>query len=147
MSKLVLIIEDSEPCAETLQIALESLPGLETRVMQSVSAAIAALRDNGNDVAAIVTDLNFHDLAKKSTVEKRLSGKDLPRIILDGFDLIRQLRAESRFARLPILLISGDSDPRLPARALEQGANAFFAKPYSPSAVRRKLEQLLCSQG
>ena len=51
---------------------------------------------------------------------------------LDGFDLIRQLRAEPRFAHLPILLISGDSDPRLPARALELGADAFFAKPYSP---------------
>jgi PleD family two-component response regulator len=54
------------------------------------------------------------------------------------------LRAEPGCARLPILLISGDSDPRLPARALARGANAFFGKPYSPSAVRRKLEQLLC---
>jgi len=62
----------------------------------------------------------------------------------DGLDLIRHLRAEPRFARLPILLISGDSDPRLSERALAQGADAFFPKPYSPSAVRRKLEQLLC---
>lgn len=134
MPKLVLIVEDSEPCAETLQIALESLPGLEMRVVQSAGAAIAALRDAANDVAAMVTDLNIHGAAGNG-----LAG--------NGFDLIRQLRAEPRFAALPILLISGDSDPRLPARALEQGANAFFAKPYSPSAVRRKLEQLLCSQG
>ena len=61
----------------------------------------------------------------------------------DGFDLIRKLRAEPRYARVPILLISGDSDPHLPVRALEQGADAFFAKPYSPSAIRRKLEQLI----
>jgi CheY-like chemotaxis protein len=54
------------------------------------------------------------------------------------------VRAEPRFARLPIVLISGDSDPLLPARALAQGADAFFPKPYSPAAVRRKLEQLLC---
>jgi CheY-like chemotaxis protein len=40
-------------------------------------------------------------------------------------------------------LISGDSDPGLPARALAEGADAFFSKPYSPSAVRRKLEQLI----
>jgi len=124
MQRLILIIEDSETCAETLQIALESIPGVETRAVRSPRAAIAALQDRGNDVAAIVTDLH------------------LPQS--DGFDLIRQLRAEPRFARLPILLISGDSDPRLPARAIAQGADAFFAKPYSPSAVRRKLEQLLC---
>jgi two-component system chemotaxis response regulator CheY len=124
MARLVLIVEDSETCAETLLIALESIPGLEPRVIQSPRAAIAALRDNTDDVAAIVTDLH------------------LPHS--DGFELIRQLRAEPRFARLPIVLISGDSDPLLPARALAQGADAFFPKPYSPAAVRKKLEQLLC---
>ena len=137
MPRLVLIVEDSEPCAETLQIALESLPGLETMVLQSAVAAMAALQDAGNDVAALVTDLNIH----------RVAGPNAESLAADGFDLIRQLRAEPRYALLPILLISGDSDPRLPRRALEQGASAFFAKPYSPAAVRRKLEQLLCSQG
>jgi CheY-like chemotaxis protein len=124
MAKLVLIVEDSETCAETLLIALESIPGLEPRVLQSPRAAIAAIRDESNEIAAIVTDLH------------------LPQS--DGFELIRQLRSEPRFARLPILLISGDSDPLLPARALAQGADAFFPKPYSPAAVRKKLEQLLC---
>jgi two-component system chemotaxis response regulator CheY len=129
MAKLVLIVEDSETCAETLQIALESLPGIEVRVIHSPLAAMAALRERGNEVAAIVTDLNLGDPGQPHS---------------DGFDLIRKLRAEPRFARLPILLISGDSDPGVPARALSLGADAFFPKPYSPLAVRRKLEQLLC---
>jgi CheY-like chemotaxis protein len=124
MLKQVLIVEDSESCAETLQIALESIPGLETRIMNSPRAAIVALRESQGEIAAVVTDLH------------------LPQS--DGFDLIRQLRAEPRFARLPILLISGDSDPLLAEKALAQGADAFFPKPYSPSAVRKKLEQLLC---
>ena|ERR1035438_1749901 len=129
MAKLVLIVEDSETCAETLQIALESLPGIELRVIQNLRAAVAALHEAGSDVAALVTDLNF-------------GGAHQPHS--DGFDLIRQLRSEARFAHLPILLISGDSDPMLPERALAQGADAFFPKPYSPSAVRKKLEQLIC---
>jgi CheY-like chemotaxis protein len=129
MAKLVLIVEDSETCAETLQIALESIPGVEVRSIHSPGAAIAFLKGRGSDIAAIVTDLNLAQNAG-------LNG--------DGLDLIRRLRAEPRFARLPILLISGDSDPRLSERALAQGADAFFPKPYSPSAVRRKLEQLLC---
>jgi CheY-like chemotaxis protein len=124
MLKQVLIVEDSEACAETLQIALESIPGVETRVIGSPRAAMVAALESHGEIAAIVTDLH------------------LPQS--DGFDLIRQLRAEPRFARLPILLISGDSDPLLAERALAQGADAFFPKPYSPSAVRKKLEQLLC---
>jgi CheY-like chemotaxis protein len=129
MPRLVLIVEDSETCAETLSIALESLPGVELRVIHSPHAAIAAVWDPGNDVAAVVTDLN-------------LGERHQP--LSDGFDLIRKLRAEPRFARLPIVLISGDSDPTIRERALAQGADAFFPKPYSPSAVRKKLEQLLC---
>ena len=129
MPKLVLIVEDSETCAETLLIALESVPGVEVRVIHSQRAAIAAIFDPGNDVAAIVTDLNLGDSQQPQS---------------DGFDLIRRLRAEPRFAKLPILLISGDSDPLLPQRALALGADAFFPKPYSPSAVRKKLEQLIC---
>jgi CheY-like chemotaxis protein len=124
MSRLALIVDDSETCAETLQIALERIEGLEVRVVRSPRAAIAMLRDA--EIAAIITDLHMPQS--------------------DGLDLIRQLRAKPRFAALPILLISGDSDPSLPARALANGADAFFAKPYSPAEVRRKLEQLLCSK-
>jgi CheY-like chemotaxis protein len=128
MSKLVLIVEDSEACAETLQIALELIPGVEVRSIHSSSAAIAILNETSREIAAIVTDLNLaHGVGPG-----------------DGLDLIRHVRAEPRFAELPILLISGDSDPLLSERALAHGADAFFPKPYSPSAVRKKLEQLLC---
>jgi CheY-like chemotaxis protein len=123
MPRLILIVEDNETCAETLQIALESIPGVETRVSRSMNAGLAAALAEENEIAAIVTDLH------------------LPQS--DGFALIGRIRAEPRLAGVPILLISGDSDPGLPSRALEKGADAFFAKPYSPSAVRRKLEQLL----
>jgi CheY-like chemotaxis protein len=129
MPKLILIVEDSETCAETLQIALERIPGVEVRSIHTPRAAIALLNERDNEIAAIITDFN---LAPR------------PGLPGDGLDLIRQLRAEPRFDRLPILLISGNTDPRLSERALAEGADAFFPKPYSPSAVRRKLEQLLC---
>ena len=115
MSRLVLIVEDSETCAETLQIALELIPDVEVRSIHSQDAAISFLNTRDSDVAAIVTDLNLP------------RGAGLPG---DGLDLIRHIRAEPRFARLPILLISGDSDPLLCERALAQGADAFFPKPY-----------------
>ncbi|MDE3196886.1 MAG: response regulator [Acidobacteriota bacterium] len=123
MSKLVLIVEDSESCAETLQIAIEAAAGLEAQVVESPSAALKVARGGGREVAAVVTDLHLRQS--------------------DGLALIRQMRAAPELARIPILLISGDTDPMLPERALSQGADAFFSKPYSPAAVRRKLEELL----
>jgi CheY-like chemotaxis protein len=122
--RTILIVEDNATCAETLQIAFESMPEMKTIVLETPDAALEALRDCANDIAAVVTDLHMP--------------------ANDGFELIRRLRAERRYALLPVLLISGDSDPQLPERALAHGADAFFSKPYSPAAVRRKLEQLLC---
>ena len=57
--RTILIVEDSETCAETLQIALESMPGLKTMVLPSLAAALAALRSSDNDIAALVTDLHM----------------------------------------------------------------------------------------
>jgi len=124
MRRIILIVEDSETCAETLQIALESIVDVEARPVRGVQAALAVLEDDTNEVAAIVTDLH------------------MPR--RNGFELIGQLRSDKRYSQIPILMVSGDSDPGLPERALAEGASAFFAKPYSPAAVRRKLEQMIC---
>lgn len=74
-------------------------------------------------VCAIITDLH------------------LPR--MSGFELIRRVRELPGYAGVPILVISGDSDPGTPDRIRSLGANAFFSKPYSPAAVRKKLEMLL----
>ena len=123
MLRRVIIVDDSETCAETLGIALESIQDVEIRILRSARAARAALQEPG-EIAAVITDL------------------DMPGT--NGFDLIDEIRAEPRFAGMPILMISGTSDPRSAERALAHGATAFFAKPYSPAAVRRKLEQLVC---
>lgn len=122
MPRTVIIIDDSETCGETLQIALESLPGIAISVARNLTSAMSAI--NGNDVAAIITDLH---------IQKE-----------DGLDLIRRIRLEPKLSSTPVILISGDSDPLISARAIAGGANAFFAKPYSPAAVRRKLEELIC---
>jgi DNA-binding response OmpR family regulator len=122
--RLVVVVEDSTDCAETLQIALEAMRDTEVRVFEDAQSLWRIPEFDFARIAAVVTDLH------------------LPQS--DGFDVIRRLRADARLAAIPILMISGDSDPRLPDLARSSGASAWFAKPYSPSAVRRKLEELMC---
>ena len=57
MSRLALIVEDSETCAETLQIALELIEGLEVRIVGSPRAAIATMHES--EIVAIITDLHL----------------------------------------------------------------------------------------
>ncbi len=121
MARIVLIVEDTELCRETLEMALTKVPDLAVRSVTSAEEALEWL--DANDVSALVTDLH------------------LP--LMNGFELIEAVRGGPWRSSLPILVISGDSDPRVPTRVAQLGANAFFTKPYSPSEVRHTLERLL----
>jgi len=48
---------------------------------------------------------------------------------------------------LPVIVISATTDPTAATRALASGASAFFPKPFSPSVIRRKIEELLNEGG
>jgi DNA-binding response OmpR family regulator len=121
VQRTVLIVEDSDTSADTLEIALLSLP--DVRIMHAGTGRIAWRLIQNERVAAIITDLH------------------LPH--MDGFELIERVRAANGAAHLPIIVISGDSDPGTPERVRRLGADAYFAKPYSPAAVRGMLERLL----
>ena len=95
----------------------------EPRLAHTSTAEDALLILDSTDIAAVITDIHLPSM--------------------DGFDLIARLRDQPRFARLPILVTSGDPDPASPERALSLGANAYFPKPYSPSAIRRKVKELI----
>ncbi len=124
--RTVLIVEDAETCATTLEVAFLGIPGVQVIVAPSAQEALRLMHDERRSIGALVTDLN------------------LPR--MDGFELIERVRGDRRLARLPIIVVSGDTDPHTPERTLRLGADAYFGKPYSPGEVRRKLEQLLDAQ-
>ena len=122
-TRTVLIVEDAESCATTLEFALLGIPHLRVRVAPNARQALELLASTGSQISALVTDLNLPSM--------------------DGFELIERVRSDTRTARLPIVVISGDSDPRTPDRIHRLGADAYFGKPYSPALVRQKVEQLL----
>jgi CheY-like chemotaxis protein len=121
VARTVLIVEDSDTSADTLEIALLSVPDVSITHAATGRKAWQLIQNQG--VAAIITDLHMPHM--------------------DGFELIERVRAAGGAAHLPIIVISGDSDPKTPERVRRLGADAYFAKPYSPAAVRETLERLL----
>ena len=122
-ARSVLVVEDSENSAAMLEIAFLGIPNVAVLLTGSAVEAMRILDSGEAHVNVIVTDLN------------------MPR--MDGFELIRRVRADRRLAKLPIIVVSADTDPTTPSRVAELGVDAFFPKPFSPAQVRRKLEQLL----
>jgi two-component system, chemotaxis family, chemotaxis protein CheY len=119
----VLIVDDSPQMALNLEIALSNGPEFAVQVVGSAREALAVLNEAGCEVAAIVTDL------------------EMPK--MDGYELIAALRKLPRWAATPIIVSSGTVDPDAPSRAQKVGANAYFAKPYSPLKLRKTLTKLL----
>lgn len=121
--RIVLVVDDSPQVAANLEIALTTGTSFEVQVVTSAKEALSVLGEPGCHVVAIVTDL------------------EMP--VMDGFELICALRHDPRWAKVPIIVSSGTADPDAPRRAAHLGANAYFAKPYSPMQLRNKLTSLL----
>lgn len=119
----VLIVEDAETCASTLEIIFSSIRGLRVLTADSAERAWELIESQDQDIRAIVTDIHMPGM--------------------DGFELIDRVRATKAYAGLPIVVITGSTDPHVSDRLRTRGVSAVFAKPYSPAVVRQKLEQLL----
>ncbi len=120
--RAVLIVDDSDNAAATLEVALLAIPALAVITASSGAEALRILSQDAR-VAVVVTDLNMP--------------------LMDGFEFIRRLRSHPRVSAIPVVVISGDTDPATPERVAHLGVSAFFTKPFSPAAVRRKLEHIL----
>jgi two-component system, chemotaxis family, chemotaxis protein CheY len=122
-SGTVLIVEDADTCASTLEIIFSSIRGLKILVASSAERAWQMLEDRSGDIRVLVTDLHMPGM--------------------DGFELIERVRTDKLHAAMPIVVITGSTDPHVSDRLRQSGVDAVFAKPYSPALVREKLEQLL----
>ena len=62
---------------------------------------------------------------------------------LNGFEVCRRLRAESRFASVPIVMVTGNEDQAAVSLAFEAGATDFISKPVNWALLPRRLEYIL----
>ncbi len=57
-----------------------------------------------------------------------------------GIDLLRRVRAESRFKHLPFLLVTAEAERTQVAEALQAGVSNYVIKPFTADSLKEKLE-------
>ena len=119
----ILLVDDAPESGAILAIALRTIPGAVVEIAESAEAALSLLAAETVDV--LITDI-------------RMTG-------MTGLELLGALRERGRWPRAGALVISGETDPELPGRALAAGASAYFAKPFSAGKVRQTVLSLLKS--
>lgn len=122
--KRVLLVDDEEDLVQTLKKELEGR-GYE---VLSASDGITAL-----------------ETARRE--EPHLIVLDLMLPSLDGFRVLKFLKADQRFKEIPILVLTARADPEDLTLALECGANGCLVKPVKLESLSNQIVTLLGDGG
>lgn len=125
--------------------AQTGMAGATLLVVDDDPAMLGVLRAIGESEGMFVRTLGDAERLVEALEEHRpallLLDAGLPGV--DGVAATRAVRADRRFAELPIVLVSASLDPELRAAAFAAGADDFQSKPVVAAEVTRRISRLL----
>ena len=124
MEQFILAADDDPALSKLVQTVVEG-EGYIVATAKDGKEAYSALKSGAVFIAAII-DINMP--------------------YIDGNDLVKFMRKDKRFARIPVLIMTGDRDPRASAKAISSGAIGFLPKPFTNSQLRTAIKTLVASR-
>jgi len=112
MAKTILIVNDSESNSNLVRSILEK-EGYN--VLVSVNGKDALEHMDGQTIDLVITDLQMPEM--------------------DGIELIKNIRAIPDYERIPILLLTTESQTSKKMEAKEAGATGWIIKPFVPAKL------------
>jgi DNA-binding response OmpR family regulator len=99
------------------------------------------------------SDFTVQSISNPQQIEAQLEMSRPDVILLDialglhnGLDVCRRLKGNPRFANIPLLLLSGQTDPQTQADGFGAGADDFVPKPFVPTELIARIKQRLAAQ-
>ena len=124
MEQFILIADDDPALVKLVRNVVEG-EGYVAAAAKDGKEAYNALKSGAEFIGAII-DINMP--------------------YIDGNDLVKFMRKDRRFADIPVLIMTGDRDPRASARAISSGAIGFLPKPFTNSQLRTAIKTLVTSR-
>jgi DNA-binding response OmpR family regulator len=117
-----ILIVDDDPALQKLVVLLLQRAGFET---------ISAL--NATEATHILRQMPLPDLVLLDLM--------LPEI--SGIDFLKQLRQQSMYDHLPVVILSALADPNQIREGLENGADRYLTKPYLANNLIRTVQDVI----
>ena len=116
-----ILVVDDDPDTLEVECALLESRGCTLTCVESVEAAVAAIRKDRPDL--VITDCAMP--------------------IQDGFDLLHRIKEDPALGAIPTLMVTAHANPELRDRALQEGFDAFLTKPVDPARLVKVVEDLI----
>jgi CheY-like chemotaxis protein len=116
----ILVVDDDPSVRRLLSVQL-GLAGYEVHIAENGPAALLAIGRDAPDL--VVLDVMMPDL--------------------DGWQVLRALRAEPRYQFLPVLMLTAKVQPSDVQLSYDLGASAVIGKPYDGERLTQMVETLL----
>jgi len=81
------------------------------------------------------------DVLENQTIDLIISDWNMPK--MTGLDLLKKVRADSRYARKPFLMVTAEAQKQNVIEAVQAGVSNYVVKPFTAEAISDKLEKIL----
>jgi DNA-binding response OmpR family regulator len=123
MAERILIVDDDPLLCNLLHMAL-GREGFETVETYSGDDALAYLDEQDADL--ILLDVMMADV--------------------NGFDVLRRLKADTRLARIPVIFLTARVDAISQQTGMDIGAVEYLTKPITPDVLIERIRSVLDAQ-
>ena len=83
-------------------------------------------------------------LLKKGQFDFLITDWNMPK--MPGLELLRQVRADARLAKLPVLMLTAEAKREQIVEAAQAGVNGYVVKPFTAATLKEKIDKILSSQ-
>lgn len=118
--RTILIVDDEEDVLDLLQLVFET-SGFLVRRASTGKSAVSSAYEEPPDV--VLLDVMMPEM--------------------DGWQVLRTLKGDERTRRIPVVMLSARAERRDKMIGLQEGAEGYIAKPFSPAEVVREVQSFL----
>ena len=105
---------------------------LVTTILEKEGYAVVGARDGRDAYKALQGDVGF-TAAVFDVVMPEISGPEL----------VRYMKTEKRFMKIPVMMMTAEQDPKLSSDSFAAGAIVFLPKPFTTTQLQTMLRMLV----
>jgi len=116
----VLVVDDEPFNVDVLQQELDDL-GYQTIIASNGQEALDKIKSQQPDLILL----------------------DLMMPVLDGFEVLKEIKADDSLRDIPVIIVSAEHDSKSVVKGIKQGADDYITKPIDSEHLKNKLKDHL----